>query len=96
MELSATYARYVQLAKNPELLIAGAVTRADGLVTSADVEWPDGQPGTYTPTYSAAFPGAVDSYTITHGSPVTETYTQPAITRDSTGAAINVTQIVVS
>jgi hypothetical protein len=41
----------VQLAKNPDTLIAGAVT-VDGnnLVTSAAVLWPDGTPGTLTIT----------------------------------------------
>ena len=89
---------YNQLARTPDSLIAGAVTRnADGAATSAPVVWPDGSPGTYTATVlSSAFPGAVDAYTITYGSPVTKTYTQPAVTRNADGAATAVPAIVVS
>lgn len=97
--LSATFVPFKSLARNPDLLIKGAVTRdANGAATSAPVEWPDGTSGTYTATtVSTAFPGAVDAYTITYGSPVTKTYTQPAITRDaSTGAATNVPAITVA
>jgi hypothetical protein len=79
---------YVQLAALPDLLIVGAITRdANGAATSAAVVWPDGSPGNYTATsVSTAFPGAVDAYTITYGSPVTKTYTQPTVTRNSLGA----------
>jgi hypothetical protein len=86
------------IARNPDLIITGAVTRdANGAATSAPVTWPDSTPGTYTATaLSTAFPGAVDGYQITYGSPATRTYTQPTITRDSTGAAINVPAITVS
>jgi hypothetical protein len=94
--LNATYAGLVQLAKNPDTLIAGAVT-VDGsnLVTSAAVKWPDGTPGTLTITSRDAN-SAVLGYNITYGSPVTKTFTQPTITRNAAGAATNVPQIVVS
>lgn len=96
-DLSSTYVRYQQAARTPDQLISGAVTRdSNGAATSAAVVWPDGSPGTYTGTPSASFPGAIDSYTITYGSPVTRTYTQPAVTRDATGAAVTVPSIVVS
>ena len=93
---NATYASYISLAKNPDSLIAGAVT-VDGnnLVTSAAVQWPDGTPGTLTITSRDANK-AVLAYNITYGSPVTKTFTQPAITRNAAGAATNVPQIVVS
>lgn len=89
---------YRQLARTPDVLIAGAVTRnSDGAATSAPVVWPDGTAGTYTATtLSTAFPGAVDAYTVTYGLPVTKTYTQPAVTRDANGAATAVPAIVVS
>jgi hypothetical protein len=85
-------------ARNPDVLISGSVTRdSNDAATSAAVTWPDGTPGTYTATtVSSAFLGAVDAYTITYGSPVTKTYTQPAITRSATGAATNVPAIVVT
>jgi hypothetical protein len=94
--LNATYVGLIQAAKNPDLLIAGAVT-LDGSdqVTSAAVLWPDGTPGTLTIT-SRHTTGAVTGYTITYGSPVTKTFTQPTITRNANGAATNVPQIVVS
>ncbi|MDR6691332.1 hypothetical protein J2X55_002244 [Microbacterium sp. 1154] len=94
----ATFVSLAAAAKNPDLLIVGNITRdANQAVTSADVVWPDGKPGTFTAlTLSTAFPGAVDGYKITYGSPVTKTYTQPAITRNAAGAATTVPQIVVS
>lgn len=94
--LTATYVGLVQAAKNPDLLIAGAVT-LDGSdqVTSAAVLWPDGTPGTLTITARHAT-GAVTNYNITYGSPVTKTFTQPTITRNANGAATNVPQIAVS
>lgn len=93
-----SFASYKNLTRNPDAIITGAVTRdSNGAATSAAVTWPDGTTGTYTAlVLSSAFPGAVDSYEITYGSPVTKTYTQPAITRDANGAATNVPAIVVS
>jgi hypothetical protein len=94
--LNATYAGLVQLAKNPDTLIAGVVNvDSNGNVTSATVQWPDGSPGTLTITSRDAN-GAVLGYNITYGSPVTKTFTQPTITRNANGAATNVPQIVVS
>ncbi|MBT2566585.1 hypothetical protein J7I84_08775 [Arthrobacter sp. ISL-85] len=94
--LTATYANYANLAKNPDSIIAGAVTvDANNLITSAAVVWPDGKPGTMTITSRDAN-NAVLAYNITYGSPVIKTFTQPAITRNAAGAATNVPQIVVS
>lgn len=94
--LDDAFATYTQLAKNPDTLIAGAVTvDANNIVTSAVVQWPDGSPGTLTITSRDAN-NAVLAYNITYGSPVTKTFTQPTITRNAAGAATNVPQIVVS
>lgn len=83
-------------AKNPDLLVVGAVTvDSSDQVTSAAVVWPDGKPGTLTITARHST-GAVNAYNITYGSPVTKTFTQPTITRNANGAATNVPQIVVS
>lgn len=97
-QLSAKYVGLVQAAKNPDLLIVGSITRdANQAVTSAQVVWPDGTPGTFTAdAVSTAFPGAVDGYHITYGSPTSKTFTQPTITRNTAGAAITVPQIGVS
>jgi len=83
----------VQLAKNPDTIVAGAVT-GDPLVTAA-VIWPGNIPGMLTITERHGT-GAVNAYNITHGDPVTKTFTQPAITRATSGAATNVPQIVVT
>jgi len=59
--------------------------------------WPNGTVGTYTAdTVSTLFPGAVDAYHVTYGSPVTRTYTQPAVTRDTNGAVTTRPAIVVT
>jgi hypothetical protein len=72
---------------NLDALIVGAITRdSNGAATSAGVVWPDGSSGTYTGTASSTFPGAVDAYTVTWVGSTTKTVTQPAVTRDSTGA----------
>lgn len=97
--LSASIATVKAWARNPDQLIAGAVTRdANGAATSAPVVWPDGSPGTYTAdVLSSAFPGAVDGYHVTYGSPVTKTFTQPTVTRDaSSGAVTSLPAIVVT
>ena len=89
-ETTVSTAAYKQFARNPDTLIAGSITRdSNGAATSAPVVWPDGTVGTYTAlAVSSAFPGAVDSYKITYGSPVTLTFTQPTVTRDSTSGAV--------
>lgn len=89
-ELKAAFVPFVTLALNPDMLISGTITRdANSAATSAPVTWPDGTAGTYTAdTVSTTFPGAVDAYHITYGSPVVHTYTQPAVTRDATTGAV--------
>lgn len=85
---------YVQAAKVPDLLVVGAVTGDP--MTSAAVVWPDGKPGVLTITARHSS-GAVNAYSITHvDGATTTTYTQPAITRATSGAVTNVPQIVVS
>lgn len=85
---------YEQLARTPEVLIVGPITLTDGAPTSAAVEWPDGTAGVFTGTPSVAFPGSLDSYTITYGT--TRTYTQPTVTRDANGNITNQPAIVLS
>ncbi len=89
VDLSGTYAGNAQLAALLDVLITGAITRdVNGAATSAPASWPDGATGTYTAlVLSSAFPGAVDSYRVTHVvGGTTITYTQPSVTRDATGA----------
>lgn len=94
--VSLESATYEQLARTPEVLIVGAITYTNGAPTSAAVAWPDGTAGVFTGTPSQAFPGSLDSYTITYGDPVTRTYTQPTVTRDTAGNITNQPAITVS
>lgn len=81
-------------AKDPELIIYGAITRdATEAATAAAVRWADGVIGTFVGTPSVAFPGAIDSYVLTKGA---VTYTQPTMTRDAAGAIITRPEIVVT
>jgi hypothetical protein len=86
------------LARDPSQLFAGAVTNdSNGAPISAVVEWPDGVTGTYSGTASVGFPGSVSAYTVTRAGSPTVTFTQPAVTRDSTtGQITNRPPIVVS
>lgn len=96
--LSGTYLSFLQAAMNPDLLIVGTITRdTNGAATSAPVVWPDGTVGTFTAdTVSSSFPGAVDAYHVTYGSPATRTYTQPLMTRDANGAVTARPAVVIS
>lgn len=77
----------LQFARDPDALFSGSVVRdADGAPTSAQVVWPDGVAGTYSGTASVAWPGAIDSYTVTRVGTPTLTFTQPMVTRNSDGA----------
>ena len=94
--LDNSYVPLAAAAKDPEELFAGNMVRnANEVIMSFAVRWPDGSPGTYT-TLAIDPSGAINSYQITYGSPVTKTFTQPTITRDSSGAAITVPAVVVS
>ena len=73
----------LQDARTPEVLFTGTITYTNGAPTSAAVVWPDGVTGIYTGTPSLAFPGSIDSYTLTYGT--TLVYAQPAVTRDADG-----------
>jgi len=78
-------AALLQLARDPESLFAGAIQYdGNGAPTSAVVQWPDGVTGNYAGTPSVNFPGSISAYTITRQGSPTVTYTQPAVTRDST------------
>jgi hypothetical protein len=87
-----------QWARNFEQIVVGTITRdSNDAITSAPVAWPDGTPGLFTAdVLSSSFPGAVDAFHITYGSPVTKTFTQPAMTRNANGAVIALPAIVVT
>lgn len=87
----------MQLAADPSLLFAGAITRdGDGAPTSASVKWPDGSVGVYSGTPSGSWPGAISAYTITKAGTPTLTFTQASVTRDAEGNVTNRPAITVS
>ncbi|SKT87659.1 hypothetical protein [Mycobacteroides abscessus] len=88
----------LSLAASPDLIATGVITRSGaGAAIGFSASWPDGATGTFTGTESTGFPGAIDSYTVTHVlAGVTTTYTQPALTRNGTGAVTNRPALVVS
>lgn len=96
--LDSRIGQYKVWAKNPDNLVAGSLTYdTAGRLTSAVVEWPDGKPGVLTIDGRQASTDAVTAYHITHvDGVVTKTYTQPTITRDSSGNATAVPQITVA
>jgi hypothetical protein len=76
-----------------------SITRdGNGVLTSADIFWPDGAAGVYTAdTISSIFPGHVDGWHATRvtGSG-TATYTQPDVTRDVSGNITDQPVVVIS
>ena len=61
---------------------------SNGVVTTAEIIWPDGASGTYTAdTISTAFPGSTDAWHATHTvAGLTKTVTQTAVTRNVDGS----------
>lgn len=61
----------------------------NGAIVTANIVWPDGTAGVFTTdTASTAFPGAIDAWHATYASAPPKTITQPAVTRDASGAVI--------
>lgn len=95
--LTAKIGQLKAWAKNPDQLVAGAITYTSGLLSSAVVEWPDGKPGVLTIDSRQSGTDAVTAFHVTHvDGATTLTYTQPTITRDSSGNATTVPQITVA
>lgn len=68
-----------------ELFRVTSVTRDDdGVVTSADVEWPDASAGLFTTTTKNVTWLAIDAFTVSHADSG-KTVTQSAVTRDANG-----------
>jgi hypothetical protein len=62
-----------------------SVTRdANGVVTSANIVWPDGVAGVFT-TDTIDASNAINAWHATYVGPVTKTVTQAAVTRDANG-----------
>ena len=79
-------------------LTYNSITRdANNAVLSAVVTWPDNTPGVWTADIvSTAFLGVVDSYHVTYIGYVQKTVTQPAVTRNASGAITNQPGLVVA
>lgn len=81
-------------ATDPDGHVFGTLTRdAHDAVIGASWLWDDGTIGVFTGTPSVAWPGTIDSYTVTYNS---KTLTQPTMTRNSNGDVIARPEIVVS
>jgi len=85
-DISDAQGLYLSWAADPSKLWTGPITYNNGAPVAAAILWPDGVTGTYAATLSPTYAGAIDSYTLTHG---TTTYTQPTVTRDTTGNITN-------
>lgn len=61
---------------------------SNGVVTTAEIIWPDGASGTYTAdTISTAFPGSTDAWHATHTvAGLTKTVTQAVVARNTDGS----------
>lgn len=69
--------------------LVSATRDANSAIVTANIVWPDGIVGVFTTDIaSVAFPGAIDAWHATYvGSPA-KLITQPAVTRDASGAVI--------
>lgn len=65
---------------------SGPITRdVNDVPTTFAVVWPDGSTGVFTTVSNDVATGAINAYTITHIDSG-KTVTQPAVTRDTSGA----------
>lgn len=73
-----------------------SITRnGDGVITAADVTWPDGSAGVFTATTVNATWKAIDAYTVTHVA-TSKTVTQAAVTRNGSGEVIAVPVLTIA
>ena len=69
--------------------LISATRNGNGVTIAASIAWPNDATGTYAADVLNAASGAVDAYHITYVlGDVSRTYTQPAVTRDGSGAVI--------
>lgn len=76
-------------------ILTSATRDADDVITSATVRWPDGSAGVFTATAIDDEFSAINAYTVTHAASG-KTVTQPAVTRNSSGAVTAQPNITVS
>jgi hypothetical protein len=69
---------------------------ANGVVTTANIVWPDGATGVYV-TDATTDDGAINAWHATYvNGTVSKTITQPAVTRDADGVVIYQPEITIS
>lgn len=66
-----------------------------GVMSSADIKWPDGTSGTFTGTINTTYQ-TIDSFQFTYNGVVTYTITQPTITRNSSGYITTTPDLVIT
>jgi hypothetical protein len=78
--------------------IAGeTVFNSDGVMVSANIEWPDGIPGEYTvTTINAEIPVLVDAWQATYAGATAKTAAQPEVTRDGNGRVTSQPDIIIT
>lgn len=82
------------LARYPEALMVGPRTlNGSGAVLTSAVVWPDGVSGNYAGTASQAFPGMIDSWTVTYQGTTAITYVQARMVRNDKGFIVSRPQI---
>ena len=84
----AQYPALMGWAMTQAFQLVSSTRNIDDAITTANVKWPDGATGVFTSTeLSTDFPGAIDAYTVTYvKGDVSYTLTQPAVTRNASGA----------
>jgi hypothetical protein len=77
--------------------LVSATRDTNGAIISASIVWPDGITGVFTTdSASVLFPGAIDAWHATYVATTTKTVTQPAVTRDSSGAVTAQPAIIIT
>jgi hypothetical protein len=70
---------------------------SNGAIISASIIWPDDVAGVFTTDVaSVTFPGAIDAWHATYLATTTKTITQPAVTRDVSGAVTAQPAIIIT
>lgn len=91
--LSATFARLRTWASAGMWALTNVTRNSDGVVTSADITWPDGSAGEFTGTPNLTF-GALDAWTATH-TDSGQQVRQPTVTRNADGDVTDAPALIV-
>lgn len=92
---SPTVERLLEWAAAGVYVMTSITRNGDGVITAADVTWPDGSAGVFTATTVNATWKAIDAYTVTHVA-TSKTVTQAAVTRNGSGEVIAVPVLTIA